>query len=627
MNGFNVGSVIAHIKADISNFQNGLSQAEKSVSSFQGGLTKFNSSIAGFMTAAGVGVTAVVGGLVVAGKKAIEMAGNFEQSEIAFTTLLKDRGKALAAIKDIEKDAKQTPYNLPDLIKANQLLISAGRSTSQARDEIKNLGNAIAATGGGTAELNRLAVNMQQIQAVGKASALDIKQFAFAGINIYALLADSTGKTVEQVKEMDITYDVLAESLAKASAAGGMFEGAMEAQSKSLQGVFSNIQDVIGITLKDIAVQTGLFDAVKNGARSFLGFIESKKDSVIRFLTVMGNVLRQIIGMFTGNWDASEMDEALTFFTGDDWEKAEQIRGIITKFVDALKAVGTWIVENKEAVLAFLKGLAIALGALLIIGTITALIAALTNPVVLVVAAIGLLSVAWSKNLGGIQEKTKSVFEWLKNAFNEVKKFWDTWGGTITAYFKYVWTVISETFKFAIDLIVGIVKFFIAVFKGDWKGAWDAVKGIVTSGWNAVKAIFASFANVVSESMSAVYKVFTEKFEALWGKAKEIAGKIRDAIRDAFDKDERDSPSIMDTVGTMVKSASRALTGVTVPNYKHDIMAGLNTARPAYVGASAGTSIYIDMGGAFISDELGARRMAEIVGDDIVKKLRQNIRF
>lgn len=620
MNGFDVGSVIAHIKADISNFQSGLSTAQKSVGNFKNSLDSFNNSISGFMRTAAVGATAVVGGLAVAGKKAIELAGNFEQSEIAFTTLLKDREKALAAIKDIEEDAKKTPYNLPDLIKANQLLISAGRSTEQARVEIKNLGNAVAATGGGTAELNRLAVNMQQIQAVGKASALDIKQFAFAGINIYKLLADSTGKTVEEVKEMDITYDMLAESLQKASDAGGMFEGAMENQSKSLQGVISNIQDVIGITLKDIAVQTGLFDAVKNGAQAFLGYIEEHKDAIIEFLTNMGTKLQEF-----ANSEA------------------------VQKIKDAFFNLGNWIVENQEVVISFLKGLAVAFGALVVIGTITSLIAALTNPITLVIAAITLLYTAWSQNWGGIQDKTKAVidaisgwlnehkdeFEYIFNAikeyvmavFKNLQKFWDNWGGYITAFFKFIWTVVSEVFKFAIDYIINIVKFWIAIFKGDWQGAWDAVKNIVTAGWNAVKAIFLSFADVVKEAMAAVYKVFTQKFEELWNKAKEIAGKIRDAIRKAFDKDEHDSPSIMDTVGAMVKGANKALLGVSVPNYKHDIMGALNESSPAYLGTAAGTTINIDLAGAFISDEIGARKMAEIVGDDIIKKLRQNVRF
>ena len=65
--------------------------------------------------------------------------------------------------------------------------------------------------------LQRMAVNMQQIKNVGKASALDIKQFAYAGIDIYGLLADSMGITREEAAQLDVTYDMLSTALQKAS--------------------------------------------------------------------------------------------------------------------------------------------------------------------------------------------------------------------------------------------------------------------------------------------------------------------------------------------------------------------------------------------------------------------------
>lgn len=240
--------------------------------------------VADNMQAGGIAAAGLAASVALVARNAITMAANFEQSEIAFTTLLKDRKKAIAAIKEIEKDAKSTPYNLPDLIRANQLLISAGVSTGDARNQIKALGNAIAATGGGTAELNRLSANLQQIKAVGKASALDIKQFAYAGINVYQMLADVTGKNVKEVKEMDVSYELLTQAFEKASQKGGMFAGAMENQSKSFQGLMANIQDVIGLSLKDIAVQSGLFDVVKDAAQNFLKALEAGTPLVVNFM-------------------------------------------------------------------------------------------------------------------------------------------------------------------------------------------------------------------------------------------------------------------------------------------------------------------------------------------------------
>lgn len=173
----------------------------------------------------------------------IEFNAKMEQYSTAFTTLLGDAEEADRVMAQIRKDAASTPFDVDSLTQANQMLISAGISADQARGDVLNLANAIAATGGGSAELSRMAANMQQIRNTGKATAMDIRQFANAGINIYGLLADYTGKTVAEVSELDVSYEVLAGALAKASSEGGKFYGAMEAQSQTFNGRMSTLKD------------------------------------------------------------------------------------------------------------------------------------------------------------------------------------------------------------------------------------------------------------------------------------------------------------------------------------------------------------------------------------------------
>jgi hypothetical protein len=81
---------------------------------------------------------------------------------------------------------------------------------------------------------------------------MDIKQFAMTGINIYQLLANATGKSIDEVKEMDVSYELLAASLEKAAGAGGLYAGAMEAQSKTVGGRWSTLMDEIAIGAADI---------------------------------------------------------------------------------------------------------------------------------------------------------------------------------------------------------------------------------------------------------------------------------------------------------------------------------------------------------------------------------------
>lgn len=186
--------------------------------------------------AVGLGVGAL-------GKSILDTGVQFDSMQVRLTTLLGSATQAQGVFEQIKKDATTTPFDVGSLVQANSLLISAGVSSSQARTDILGLGDAIAATGGGADELSRMAVNLQQIKTLGKASAMDVKQFAFAGIPIYQMLAKSTGKSVAQLREMDITYDQLMASFAKASEKGGMFFEGMLNQSKTVGGQINNLKD------------------------------------------------------------------------------------------------------------------------------------------------------------------------------------------------------------------------------------------------------------------------------------------------------------------------------------------------------------------------------------------------
>ena len=176
-------------------------------------------------------------------KMGVEYNAQIETYQTALTTLTGSAEKANKIIEQVKKDAASTPFEVASLVKGNQLLISAGLSAEQARDDILSLGNAISATGGGEEELSRMVINLQQIKNVGKASALDIKQFAYAGIDVYGLLADYTGKTREEVTDLEISYEDLTGALKYASQEGGKYFNAMEKQSKTFNGQLSNLKD------------------------------------------------------------------------------------------------------------------------------------------------------------------------------------------------------------------------------------------------------------------------------------------------------------------------------------------------------------------------------------------------
>lgn len=192
----------------------------------------------------------------------IEYNAQIEKYTTGFTNMLGSAEAAQQAMGAIQEDAARTPFNVEALTQANQLLISAGENAGYSRKVIMALGDAVSATGGGNDELSRMAANLQQIANVGKASAIDIKQFAYAGINVYQVLADYTGKSVQEVQNMTISYDTLSQALIAASEEGGRYYNSMDTQSQTMNGRVStlgdNVKQLAGLMTGDLSNGIGM---------------------------------------------------------------------------------------------------------------------------------------------------------------------------------------------------------------------------------------------------------------------------------------------------------------------------------------------------------------------------------
>ncbi len=208
-------------------------------------------SMIGGMATAGIGMaaSAIKDGI----STVISQSFQKEQAITGLSTFLGKEG-ANDAYKNIRQDADATPFDTQSLLEVNRALISAGENAVNARKTSLDLANAVSAVGGGNDVLSRMAANMQQVKTVGKATAMDIRQFGMAGINIYEMLAKSTGKNIAQVKEMEVTYEQLQQALAVSSAKGGIYEGAMEAQSKTMAGKWGTVKDNFLTAASDIGV-------------------------------------------------------------------------------------------------------------------------------------------------------------------------------------------------------------------------------------------------------------------------------------------------------------------------------------------------------------------------------------
>lgn len=241
---------LSEAQAQLNSTSSALETAEKYMNSFGDAASGSSKSLAGAIAQGTImaGFFSKLSSAALAAAKSLIQSGieynaQIESYRVGLTNMLGDAQAANEAMAAIQEDAARTPFSVDSLTQANQLLISAGENASYSRKVIMALGDAVSATGGGNAELSRMAANLQQIANVGKASAIDIKQFAYAGINVYQVLADYTGKTVQEVQNMTISYDLLSNALIAASEEGGRYYNAMDTQSQIMNGRVSTLKD------------------------------------------------------------------------------------------------------------------------------------------------------------------------------------------------------------------------------------------------------------------------------------------------------------------------------------------------------------------------------------------------
>lgn len=322
-------------QAQLNTTAQGLRTAEGYMNSFGDSTRNTESSLAGSIakgqilgnvltTLASKALDAAVGFV----QTGIEYNAQIEKYTTGFTNMLGSAEAANEAMKAIQEDAARTPFDVASLTEANQLLISAGENAGYSRKLIMALGDAVSATGGGDVELSRMAGNLQQIANVGKATAVDIKQFAYAGINIYQILADYTGKSVQDVQNMTVSYDLLSEALIAASEEGGRYYNAMDAQSQTMNGRVStlkdnvsqlaglmtgNLSEAVGTAISKLndmtvaaqeAYKTDGWTGLIGEITGLSGVIDKAKSSLVGLKAVADSFRKGEISLFSGDWDA-----------------------------------------------------------------------------------------------------------------------------------------------------------------------------------------------------------------------------------------------------------------------------------------------------------------------------------
>ena len=181
------------------------------------------------------------------GSKAIlDYSARLEQTRIGFTTLMGSSQAAEKHLKDLAAFARTTPFEFEELTSASRRLQNVGVEGEKVIPIMQDIGNAAAAAGASSAELDSITLAFSQIIAKGKLSAEEVNQLAERGIPVWRMLSEELGKSkgeiIKLAEQGKISSDVFIDAFRRFSQAN--FGGAMEAQSKTFAGAMSTIKDV-----------------------------------------------------------------------------------------------------------------------------------------------------------------------------------------------------------------------------------------------------------------------------------------------------------------------------------------------------------------------------------------------
>ncbi|MDD2283540.1 MAG: tape measure protein, partial [Eubacteriales bacterium] len=236
------------------------------------GIWNFATSIQGAI----LGATGAFAGIY----KPMDIAGDYEQTQIAFETMLKSAEKAEQFLKDASEFANKTPFEFPELINSSKLLLAFGFEADKILDLMTVIGDTSSGLGAGAEGIDRITRALGQMQAKGRAQAEELLQLQELGVPANQILQEELGLTGEQIGnigkesiEAAKVIDALLRGMDK------RFGGMMDNQSKTAKGMMSTLKDTLQNSLLRPWGQ-GLWEGVKPGLEKITTWIDENQETI-----------------------------------------------------------------------------------------------------------------------------------------------------------------------------------------------------------------------------------------------------------------------------------------------------------------------------------------------------------
>lgn len=282
----NLGTLSALLRLEgVGQMQTGLANATGAVEGLRSNL----GSIMGPLAAA----TAAIAGVASVGeilRASIKAASDMEGFEVGFSVLLGSMDKAKARMADLAKFAQDTPFELPEVISASRTLETLTHGALATGAGLRLVGDVASGTGQPFAELStqigRMYDGLDSGRPVGEAMQR-LQELGIIG-----------GETRDKIEALQKSGQKGASVWSVAAGAFSRYSGMMQAQSATIAGKWSNLQDAIGAAFREFGKPIN--DAIKPILDGAINLVGKLAPMAARAGQEMGGALTVFYNAFQG---------------------------------------------------------------------------------------------------------------------------------------------------------------------------------------------------------------------------------------------------------------------------------------------------------------------------------------
>ena len=280
----------------------------------------------------------------------MQVRGQFQQTEMAFKTMLQSEEKADALMKQLIRTAAVTPFGVEDVTEGAKQLLAFNVAAEDVNKTLIGLGDVAAGMG---LNLKDLVMLYGTTIAKGKMDTMDLYQFLNRGIPNADEIAKVMGLDVtnaikevqKQIKAGKVTSDIFIQAMQSMTAEGSKFGGLMEAQSKTITGQISNIEDAIEQMFNDLGKsQEGVIN-------TGLGVVST----LVENWETVGKVLMTVVAAY-GAYKAAVITMIAISKAQVAWESAKAFLSLAKSITTAKDAMALFNLVSSSNVLGLVLG-------------------------------------------------------------------------------------------------------------------------------------------------------------------------------------------------------------------------------------------------------------------------------